>query len=62
MQWGMQYTVGTQYTVGSKKVNLLSGLSKYVWWGQLPLVQKGQTHAVCSRYAVCSRCKKGQLT
>ena len=43
-----------------------SQLSKYGWWGQLPLVQKGQTlavgyivcsrYAVRSRYAVCSRC------
>ena len=58
----MQYTVGTQYTVGvsAKKVNSHRGLSKYGWWGLLPLVQKGQTHAVeyavCSRYAVHSRC------
>ena len=44
----MQYTVGTQYTVGlgAKNVNSHSGLSKYEWWGPLPLVQKGQTHAV----------------
>ena len=55
---GMQYTVGMQYAVGvsAKKVNSHSGLSKYGWWGPLPLVQKGQTHAVgytvCSRYAV----------
>ena len=39
-----------------KKVNSHSGLSKYGWWGPLPLVQKGQTHAVgyaaCSRYAI----------
>ena len=37
-----------------KKVNSHSGLSKYGWWGPLPLVQKGQTHRVgiCSRYAV----------
>ena len=57
----MQYTVGTQYTAHSrcwsKKVNSHSGLSKYGWWGLLPLVQKGQTHRVGihSRYAVCSR-------
>ena len=67
MQWGMQYAVGMQYTVGvSAKRSTHSGLSKYGWWGPLPLVQKGQTHAVgyavCSRYMVCSRCKKGQLT
>ena len=54
----MQYTVGTQYAVGvsSKKVNSHSGLSKYGWWGPLPLVQKGQTHtvgyAVGTQYAV----------
>ena len=29
-----------------KKVNSQSGLSKYGGWGPLPLVQKGQTHAV----------------
>ena len=58
----MQYTVGTQYAVGvsSKKVNSHSGLSKYGWWGPLPLVQKGQTHtvgyAVGTQYAVCSMC------
>ena len=50
MQWvcSMQYAVGTQYTVGmqyavgvsAKKVNSHSGLSKYGWWGPLPLVQK----------------------
>ena len=33
-----------------KKVNSHSGLSKYGWWGPLPLVQKGQTHRVV--YAV----------
>ena len=63
---GMQYTVGTQYAVGvsAKNVNSHSGLSKYGWWGPLPLVQKGQTphsgvcsrYIVRSRYAVCSRC------
>ena len=52
----MQYAVGTQYAVGMqyavrsrtwcKKVNSHSGLSKYRWWGPLPLVQKGQTHRV----------------
>ena len=54
----MQYVVGMQYAVGvsAKKVNTHSGLSKYGWWGPLPLVQKGQTptvgYTVCSRYAV----------
>ena len=43
MQWGMQYAVGMQYTVGEKMVNSHSLLSKYMWWGLLPLVQKGQT-------------------
>ena len=38
----MQYAVG----VTAKKVNSHSVLSKYGWWGPLPLVQKGQTHAV----------------
>ena len=28
--------------VGAKKVNSHSVLSKYGWWGPLPLVQKGQ--------------------
>ena len=28
--------------VGSKKVNLCSGHSKYGWWGKLLLVQKGK--------------------
>ena len=44
----MGYTVGTQYPVGvsAKKVNSHSGLSKYGWWGLLPLVQLGQTHTV----------------
>ena len=58
MQWGTQYAVGTRYAVGAKKVNSHNLLSKYRWWGLLPLVQKGQTHivgyTVCSRYAVCS--------
>ena len=40
----------SRYAVGSrcycKKVNSHSGLSKYGWWGPLPLVQKGQTHRV----------------
>ena len=62
MQLGMQYTVGTQYAVGfcAKKVNSHSGLSKYGWWGPLPLVQKGLTYtmgyAVGMQYAVRSRC------
>ena len=39
----MQYEVG----VGAEKVNSHLVLSKYGWWGLLPLVQKGQTtHAV----------------
>ena len=60
MQWGMQYAVGTQYAVGvsakrsTDTVNLAN-----MGGGDLPLVQKGQTHgvgyAVCSRYQVCSR-------
>ena len=37
-------------------MNSHSGLSKYGWWGPLPLVQKGQTHrveyAVGTQYAV----------
>ena len=38
----MQYTVGTQYTVGlgAKNINSHSGLSKCGWWGLLPSVQK----------------------
>ena len=50
----MQYTVGMQYAVGvsAKMVNSHSGLSKYGWWGLLPLVQKGQPHAVGMQYAV----------
>ena len=82
---GAQYTVGMQYAVCSryavhsryavrsrcecKKVNSHSGLSKYGWCGLLPLVQKGQTHAVgyavCSMYAVGMQwvlVQKGQLT
>ena len=45
---GGKYAVGMQYAVGlgTKKVNSHSGLSKYGWWGPLPLVQKGQTHRV----------------
>ena len=52
--------VCSRYAVRSrswcKKVNSHSGLSKYGWWGPLPLVQKGQTHrvgyAVGMQYAV----------
>ena len=51
-QWGTQYAVGTQYTVGAKKVNSHSLLSKYGWWGPLPLVQKGQTPCSEDEYAV----------
>ena len=60
MQWvtqyavGMQYAVGKRYAVGAKMVNSRSLLSKYRWWGPLPLVQKGQTP--CSEDAVHSRC------
>ena len=67
MQWSMQYAVGTQYAVGvsAKRSTHTVDLANR-WWGLLPLVQKGQTHTVgytvWSRYAVCSRCKKGQLT
>ena len=43
MQWGTQYAVGMRYAVGAKKVNSHSLLSKYRWWGLLPLVQKGET-------------------
>ena len=43
-------TVTSRYAVHSrswcKKVNSHSVLSKYGWWGPLPLVQKGQTHRV----------------
>ena len=48
MQLGTQCTVGKQYAldVSAKKVSSHSGLSKYGWWGLLPLVQKGQTHTV----------------
>ena len=61
--------VRNRYAVRSrcqcKKVNSHSGLSKYVWLGLLPLVQKGQTHAVGyavgTQYAV-GVSGKGQLT
>ena len=67
MQWGMQYAVdtqyvvGTQYTVGvSAKRSTHTVDSPNMGCGDLPLVQKGETHAVgyavCSRYAVRSRC------
>ena len=55
---GSECTVCIQYAVGVrvKKVNSHSGLSKYGWWGLLPLVQKGQTHTegytVGAQYAV----------
>ena len=49
MQW-TQYAVGKWYTVGAKKVNSHSVLSKYRWWGPLPLVQKRSN--ICS--GVCS--------
>ena len=43
-------TVCSRYAVRSRswcqKVNSHRGLSKYGWWGSLPLVQKGQTHRV----------------
>ena len=46
----MLYAVGTQYavSVSKKKVNSRSGLTKYWWWGPLPLVQKGN----CTPHAV----------
>ena len=44
------YAEGTRYIVGAKKVNSHSLLSKYGWWGLLPLVQKD--HTQCSE--VCS--------
>ena len=54
MQWGTQYAVRSR--PWCKKVNSHSGLSKYGWWGPLPLVQKGQTHpggyVVGAQYAV----------
>ena len=54
MQWGTQYAVCSRDWC--KKVNSHSGLSKYGWWGLLPLVQKGQTHpggyAVGAQYTV----------
>ena len=37
-----------------KKVNSHLVLSKYGWWGPLPLMQKGQTP--CSEDVVRSRC------
>ena len=53
-----RYTVRSRYAVCSrcwcKKVNSHSVLSKYGWWGPLPLVQKGQTP--CNEDTVCSRC------
>ena len=35
-----------------KKVNSHSGLSKYGWWGPLPLVQEVKTHTVGTQYIV----------
>ena len=47
-----KYAVCSRYAVHSrcwcKKVNPHSGLSKYGWWGPLPLVQKGH----CTPHAV----------
>ena len=68
-------TVGTQWGCSGssrcwcKMVNSHGVLSKYGWWGPLPLVQKGQpTQWVtqwmqwgCSGSSRCW-CKKGQLT
>ena len=62
MQRGMQYAVGTQYTVGvsAKRSTHTVNLPHMGGGGPLPLVQKGQTphsgYAVCSWHAVCSRC------
>ena len=55
MQWGMQYSVGTQYAVGvsTKRSTHTVDLSKYGWWGPLPLVQKGQTKDMSSVYKYC---------
>ena len=38
--------------VGAKKSTHTVDLAKYGWWGQLPLVQKGQTHAVGTQCTV----------
>ena len=61
MQKVQTHTVGTQYPVGiSAKRSTHTVNSANIGGGDLPLVQKGQTHAVgyavCSRYTVCSRC------
>ena len=60
----MQYAVGTQCAVGigAKRSTGTVDLANMGGGGPLSLVQKGQTlmqwvHAVCSRYAVHSRCK-----
>ena len=46
---GTQYALGMQYAVGVRaKRSIHSGLSKYWWWGPLPLVQKGH----CTPHAV----------
>ena len=43
---GMQYAVGKQYAAGAKMVNSHSLLSKYRWWGLLPLVQNNTCKTV----------------
>ena len=65
-----RYAVHSRYAVCSrcwcKKVNSHSGLSKYGWWGPLPLVQKAQTHrvgyAVGMQYAVDDGAKRSTHT
>ena len=63
MQWvhSMQWVHITQWVCSTQvlvqKVNSHSGLSKYWWWGPLPLVQKGHctphtVDAVGAQYAV----------
>ena len=47
MQWGMQYTVGTHYAVGAKKVNPM---------------QWGMQHAVGTQYAVGVSTKRSTHT
>ena len=67
---GMHYTVGTQYAVGVSaiKVKSHSGLSKYGWWGLLPLVQKvkptqwGMQYAVGMQYTVGVSAKRSTHT
>ena len=52
--------------VSAEKSNPRSGLSKYGWWRPLPLVQKGQTHAVGyvvgTQYAVGVSAKRSTHT